>query len=119
MLEIIVPGKYTSADVERANLSKVEFRRNRYTSGSAHLDDLITLGKAVILCDSHVRKFNAKAARYRAHPAKNMRRVQGNCDVCKQFGFASLFLNEKDALDEQRKTEKYLRNIEYAHVVNS
>ena len=119
MLEIVVPGKYSQAEMQLADLKRVEFRRNRYTSGCAHLDDLITLGKAVILCDTHVRKFNAKAARYRAHPAKHMRRVQGNCDVCRQFGFASLFLNEKDALDEQRKTEKYLRNIEYARVVNS
>ena len=119
MLEIIVPGKYTPLQKQRAEVKRVEFRRNPYTTGSAHLDDLITLGKAVILCGTHVRKFNPKAARYRAHPAKNMRRVQGSCDVCKQFGLSSLFLNEKDALDEQRKTEKYFRGIEYAHFVKS
>lgn len=118
-MEILVREQYTPQQVERANLKKVEFRRNPYTTGSAHLDDLISLGKAVVLCSSHVRKFNPKAARYKAHPAKNMRRVQGNCDVCQQFGHASLFLNEKDALDEQRKLEKWNRGIEYARFVRT
>jgi hypothetical protein len=94
----------------------VEFRPNRYTSGSANLDDMIALGKAVILCGTHVRKFQPAKARYRLHPDKNLRRIRGNCDVCQQFGFASLFLNEKDAEGEQRKVEKFRRAIEYGHI---
>lgn len=118
-MDVLVRGKYTPDQLTRADLKRVEFRKNPYTTGCSHLDDLITLGKAVILCDTHVRKFNPKAARYRAHPAKAMRRVQGNCDVCQQFGKASLFINEKDAHDQQRLEEKHLRDIEYAHFVRA
>lgn len=112
-LEIIIPGKYTPGQVKRAEAKRLEFRRNRYTSGCAHLDDLIALGKAVMLCDDHTRKFNVKAARYRLHPAKNMKRVRSKCDVCKQFGFANLFLNEKDAHEEAKKAAQYERAVEY------
>ena len=111
---ILVPQKYSTAEVKRADAKSTEFRPSRYTSGSANLDDMIELGKAVILCETHVRKFQPKAARYRAHPDKNLRRVRGNCDVCQQFGFATLFLNEKDADSEQSKVEKFRRAAEYA-----
>jgi hypothetical protein len=116
MLEIIVPQKYTRKQVSRANTKRVEFKPNRYTSGSANLDDMIALGKAVILCVTHVRKFEPKRAHYRLHPDKNLRRVRGNCDVCHSFGFASLFLNEKDAEAEQRKVEKFRRALEYGRI---
>lgn len=114
--QILIPQKYTRKQVDRAETKRVEFRPTRYTSGSANLDDMIALGKAVILCGTHVRKFDPRKARYRLHPDKNLRRVRGNCDVCKQFGFASLFMNEKDALDEQRKVEKFRRACEYGHI---
>jgi hypothetical protein len=114
--QILVPQKYTTRQVNRAETKRVEFRPNRYTSGSANLDNMIELGKAVILCATHVRKFDPKKARYRLHPDKNLRRVRGNCDVCQQFGFASFFLNEKDAEAEQRKVEKFRRAIEYGHI---
>lgn len=116
-MEILVRQSYTPTEIEAAKVRAAQFRRNRYTSGFAHLDDMIALGKAVILCDSHARKFSPRAARYELHPAKNMRRVQGNCDVCKVFGLATLFLPESLALDERRKNEKYMRAMEYAHVV--
>lgn len=116
MLEIIVPGKHTPRQVDRAETRRAEFRPSRYTSGSANLDDMIALDKAVILCEAHARRFEPKRARYRAHPDKNLRRVRGNCDVCRQFGSAFLFLNERDALAEQRKLEKYRRAAEYARL---
>src|SRR3990167_8680066 len=111
MLQIVIPQKYTRSEVSRAETKRFEFKPNRYTSGSANLDDMIALGKAVILCGTHVRKFEPKKAHYRLHQDKNLRRVRGNCDVCQQFGFASLFLNEKDAEDEQRKVEKFRRAL--------
>lgn len=114
MLEILIPQKYTRKEVTRAELKRDAFKPNRYTSGSANLDDMIALGKAVILCATHVRKFEPKKAHYRLHPEKNLRRVRGNCDVCQQFGFATLFINERDAEAEQRKVEKYRRAAEYA-----
>ena len=116
-MEILVRQDYTPAQVDRAKTKAAEFRRNRYTSGSAHLDDMITLGKAIILCDLHARKFKPKLARYSLHPAENMRRVQGNCDWCKMFGFATFYLPEKLAMDERKKVEKYRRATEYGHLV--
>lgn len=113
MLTIHMPQQRTQRQVQRAELRRDEFRPNRYTSGSANLDDMVALGKAVILCSTHARKFNPDAARYRAHPAKNLRRVRGNCDVCQQFDLGFLFINERDAEDEQRKVEKFRSAAEY------
>ena len=118
-MEILVRQNYTPGQVKRAELKRDEFQPNRYTSGSANLDDMIACGKAVILCDSHTRKFSPKAAKYRAHPARHLRRVFGYCDVCKQNGLSFLFLNEIDAFEEQKKLERFQRAIEYGHLVTS
>jgi hypothetical protein len=116
-VEIIVPGSYTPQDIRRAQVKSLEFRRNPYTSGSANLDNMIALRKAVILCGTHAKKFKPRAAHYELHPAHNMRRVQGNCDVCKLYGLATLFLHESQAIDERRKYQKHMRAMEYAHIV--
>lgn len=116
-MDILVRQNYSPGKIELARLRSAEFRRNRYTSGSAHLDDMIALGKALILCDSHARKFKPKQARYCLHPAENLRRVKSNCDVCRMFGFATLYLPEKMALDERKKVEKFRRASEYGHIV--
>ena len=114
---ILVRKDFTPGEIKRAEIKALEFRRNRYTSGCAHLDDMIELRKAVILCDSHARKFKPRQAHYELHPAKNMRRVVGGCDVCKETGLATLFLHESQAIDERRKYEKHKRASEYASVV--
>ena len=116
-MEILVRKDYTAKDVELAKVKASEFRRNPYTSGSAHLDDMIALQKAVILCDMHAKKFKPRAARYELHPAANMRRVIGSCDVCQRFGPATLFLHESQAVDERRKDELYRRACEYDRIV--
>lgn len=112
-MEILVPQKWTLGQVKRAELKRTEFRRNPHTTGSANLDNMIALDKAVILCPAHSRKFSPKQARYCAHPDKNLRRVQGRCDVCNAMGLSFLFLNARDAEAEQRKLEKYKRALEY------
>lgn len=110
---IIVPQKWTPQQLKRAEAKANEFRPTRYTSGSANLDNMIELKKAVILCPDHTRKFSPRKARYRAHPQPNLRRVIGNCDVCQVMGLSNLFLNEEDALNEQRKLEKFRSAAEY------
>lgn len=115
-MEILVPQRYTAKQVFRAETKRVEFRPSRYTSGSANLDDMVALNKAVILCPTHNRKFEPKLARYRAHPDKKMRRVLGNCDVCRSFELSFLFLNEKDADGERKKLEKFNRAVEYGNL---
>ena len=116
-MDILVRQKYTPTQIEVAKVKAAEFRRNPYTTGSANLDNMIALRKAVILCDSHARKFNRRAAHYELHPSPNLRRVQGNCDHCRTFGFATLFLHESTAIDERRKVEKHRRAMEYATIV--
>lgn len=113
--QILIPQKRSKREIDRAELKRLEFRPGRYTSGSANLDDMIALGKAVLLCPTHTRKFSPKAARYRAHPASNLRRVRGACDVCKDVTLCFLFLNEKDAEGEGLKVEKFKRALEYGH----
>lgn len=115
-VEVLVRRAYTPRQIKRAELARTEFRRNPYTSGSANLDNMVALDKAVILCGDHTRKFNARVAHYELHPAKNMRRVQGNCDVCKMYGLATLFLPESLAIDERRKWELYRSAVEYGNL---
>ena len=112
-MEILIPQKWTPRQIKRAELKRDEFRRNPYTSGSANLDNMIALDKAVILCPDHTRKFSPVKARYRAHPDKNLRRVVSNCDVCKAYGLSNLFICERDALGEMKKVENHQRALEY------
>lgn len=116
-MDILIRHDYTPRQIKKAELKRDEFRPSRYTSGSANLDNAIALKMAVILCPDHARRFSPKQARYRAHPDKNMRRVLGNCDVCKQFGTSYLFLNEQSAEVEQRKLERFKRALEYGALV--
>lgn len=117
-MEILVPQRYTVRQIKQAEARRDEFRPNRYTSGSANLDDMIATGRAVILCETHARKFSPEKAHYRAHPAKHLRRVIGMCDVCKENGLSFLFINGKDADDEERKVLKFKRALEYGHFYN-
>ena len=119
MQTILVRKSYTPQQVKLAELKRTEFRPNRYTSGCANLDDMIALNKAVILCGTHARKFRPLAAHYMAHPDKNLRRVIGNCDVCRQFGLSHLFLNEKDADEERKKLERFNRALEYGRLLTN
>jgi hypothetical protein len=116
-MEIIIRNSYTPQQVKAAALKAIEFRTSRYTSGCANLDNMIELGKAVILCPSHSRRFSPKQARYMAHPDKKLRRVVGQCDVCKEHGLSSLFLNERDGELELRKLQKFQRALEYGKFV--
>lgn len=115
---ILVRKDFTPGEIKRAELARDEFRPGRYTSGSANLDDMIALRKAVILCDLHVRKFKPRAAHYELHPAENMRRVQGACDVCKMFGLATLFICEADAIGERKKWAAYRTAAEYGTLLS-
>lgn len=118
-MEILIPQRYSPKQVKRAEAKRVEFRHTRYTSGVANLDDMVALGKAVILCDSHSRRFEPKKARYRLHPDPNMRRVIGQCDVCRLHGLSKLFLNERDAYEQQKTLEKFRRTAEYGRFTAS
>lgn len=119
MTTIVVKRDWTPQQVRRAEAKANEFVHGRFTSGSANLDNMIALGKAVILCEEHTRKFNSVAARYCPHPAKNMKQVVGACDVCREVGLSSLFLNEVDAFQERRKVEQFRRAMEYGQILTS
>ncbi len=117
-MDILVPQRHSARQVNQANTKRTEFKPNRYTSGSANLDDMIALGKAVILCDAHSRKFSPKKARYSPHPDPKLRRVLGRCDVCQQEGLSFLYINGNDAESERKKVEKFLRSLEYGKIFN-
>ena len=116
-MDILVRQDYTDGQVKRAAVKASEFRRNPYTTGSAHLDDMITLRKAIILCDQHALKFKSRAAHYELHPSPSLRRVQGKCDMCQTFRPGALFLHESQALDERRKSELYRQACDYDRIV--
>lgn len=101
--------------MKRAEAKRDEFRPSRYTSGSANVDSMIALGKALILCPDHTRKFSPTKAKYRAHPA--YKRVIGNCDWCQHCGLNFLFLNGEQADEEHRKLERFKRAAEYGTFV--
>jgi hypothetical protein len=117
-VEILIRQHYSPSEIWRAALKRVAFKPTRYTSGCANLDNMIELNKAILLCETHTRKFSPKAARYRAHPDPNLRRAHGICDVCQQPGLNFLFLNEQSAMDEQKKLEKFRRVIENGYSYN-
>ena len=117
-MEILIPQRWSGLEVKRAELKRSEFRRNPYTSGSANLDNMIALEKAVILCPAHTRKFSPKQVRYCVHPDKKMRRVIGACDVCKDFGLSNLFICERDAAGERKKVEDHQRALEYGRLIS-
>lgn len=118
-MDILVPQRYTVRQVKRAEAKRDEFKPSRYTSGCANLDNMVELGKAVILCETHARKFSPKAARYCAHPSPNLRRVFGRCDHCQQGGLSFLYINERDAFEERKKLERFKRAVEYGKILTS
>ena len=118
-MEILVPQKYTVKQVKRAEAKRDEFKPSRYTSGCANVDDMVATGRAVILCETHSRKFSPEKARYRRHPDKAFfKGIRGACDWCKaQSGLAFLYLNERDAFEEERKAQKFQRALEYGRLI--
>lgn len=119
MVDVFSRNKYSAQDVDVAKVKAAEFRRNPYTTGSANLDNMIALGKAVILCPLCKRKFSPPKAKYRAHPDPRMRRVNGQCDWCKSVDLSFLYLPEQQAEEEHRKVEKFNRAREYGHITNT
>lgn len=116
MFDFLIRQNWTPHQVKRAVLKAAEFRRNRYTSGSAHLDDLICLGKAIVLCEAHARRFSPRAARYEPHPDPKLLRVIGSCDVCRGEGLHYLYVNGSDAVEFRRSWEQFRRDREYATI---
>ena len=117
-MEILVRNNYSPLAVKQAELARTEFRPSKFTSGSARLDNMIALGKAVLLCDTHSRKFKPFHYHYMAHPDKNMAHAKGRCDVCQQVGLQRLYLNEKDGLEQREKLDKFNRSLEYGTILN-
>jgi len=118
-MDILIRQDFTKDEIKRAEIARLEFRKNRFTSGVSHLDDLVTLGKAVLLCDSHARKFNAKTSKYEKHPAENLRRVIGNCDLCNMPGLHTLFVNSSDAVEHRRNWERARTSMEYGTIISN
>ena len=76
--------------------AKAPGRPNRRLAGG-WVADLAALGKAIVLCDFCVRKFNAKACGYKARRVVPYSKyVIGDCDGCKRPNQqATMFLKER------------------------
>ena len=116
-MDIFVKQQYTPQQVKLAELARTEFKPNRLTGGAARLDNMTALGKAVLLCDDHSRKFKPFDVHYMAHPDEQMKRVHGRCDDCQMMGLQHLFLNEKDGLEQREGLDKFRRSLEYATIL--
>ena len=118
VVDILLKRHYTPLQVKREELALTEFKPNHLTSSSARVDNMTALGKAVILCDDHSRKFTPFKVHYMAHPDPQMKRVHGRCDDCQMMGLQHLFLNEKDGLEQREGLDKFRRSLEYATILN-
>ena len=117
-MEILVKQHHSPLAVKRAELARTEFKPNRFTSGSARLDDMIALGKAVLLCNTHSRKFRPLKSDYMAHPDPAMAHARGRCDVCQMLGLQRLYLNEQDGMEQRDKLNKFKRSCKYGKILN-
>lgn len=115
-MDILVRQNFTEADAKKARLDAAEFRKSKATSEVSSLLSFIDLKKSVILCDSHVRKFNAAAHHYKAHP--EFSRVIGNCDVCQQRVLGRFFVHEQEWITLRKAQEKFKRSLEYAAIAS-
>lgn len=115
-MDILVRQDFTQADVTKARLDAMEFRKGKKTSGASNVLNLTDLKKSVILCDTDKRKFNWRAHGYRVAPEHS--RVIGRCDVCQAWGNGWLYLSEELWLEKFKAAEKFRRALEYASIVS-
>jgi len=115
-MEILVRQNFTEKDAKEARLAAAEFRKGSSTSGASNVLNMTDLKKSIILCDTHVRKFNWRSHGYRRAPEHA--RVIGRCDVCQAWGSGWLYLDEQLWLEKYRAAEKFKRALEYATVIS-
>ena len=81
--------------IKRVRSAKAPGRPPRRLAGG-WVADLAALGKAIVLCDFCVRKFNPKGHGYEARRVvPYLRHVIGDCDGCKRLSQATLFLRKE------------------------
>lgn len=116
-MDILVRQNFTPKDAQKADLARSEFRKSKSTSEVSSLLNFIDLHRSIILCDTHVRKFNAVVHRYKRHPSKNLYRVFGECDVCQQRVKGFFFIHESEWIELRKQEEKFARAREYGTLV--
>jgi hypothetical protein len=114
-VDILVTQGFTEVDAKKADLKRAEYRKSRATSEVSNLLNFVDLKKSVVLCESHVRRFNLKSHGYRLHPTYS--RVNGMCDVCQQLGPGRMFQPEAEWLETMKRLEQIKRDREYASIV--
>lgn len=90
--------------VPQGRFSPMEMLKSMYDPGrpkgkpiGSHLDDLVALNKAIILCRNCSTKFASTARKYKYFRSENdnLLVVRGDCDICRNFDVqSSLFLHE-------------------------
>ena len=117
---IIVKQNFTEKDIREAKIAASVYRPSQATSRVANLSDQVDLGKAVILCDEHVRQFASPQVlrRYGYRQMTDYPHVMGNCDYCKVFGQSQLYMREDVFAESWRTKEQKRTDMEYATIVN-
>lgn len=116
-MDILVRQGFTDADAKKADLTRAEWRKGRFTSDVTNLLNHIDCKRSIILCDEHARKFNGRVHQYKRHPNRSLYRVIGNCDVCQQRTLGLFFVHESEWLVAMKQEEKWKRAREYATLV--
>lgn len=92
----VIKGKWTARQYEPHARHR---GRAAGTTAGSWVDDLVSLKKAICLCDTCKRNFNPAASGYKrvqAVPGYNY--VKGQCDGCKQQLDCNVYLPKERAL---------------------
>jgi hypothetical protein len=112
-VDILVKHGYSDTDIKRAKLKAALF--DPKGSAASVVLDYADLGKAITLCETHHRKFDAR--KYGYYRQKDYPFVMANCDGCKLFCQCQLFIHESVLKDVWRTREQQRRDREYATIV--
>lgn len=118
MTTIIVKKDFSPQEEKRAALKASQFRPSNRASQASKVLDFADLGKTVLLCFDHARKFDRRAQmKYGYYMQKEYPYVMANCDACGIFGMSHCFIHESVLKEVWRTREQDRRDREYATIV--
>ncbi len=118
MTTIIVKKDFSPQEEKRAALARSVFRPSKAASRADKVLDFADLGKTVLLCFDHARKFDRRAQmKYGYYMQKEYPFVMANCDACQVFGVSHCFIHESVLKEVWRTHEQARREREYATIV--
>ncbi len=114
-MDILIKKDFTAAEIKLARLQQAQFSPSKHTSSASNVLNMADLGKTVVLCDAHAKKFAAKTKCYIKQT--DYPYVMGNCDACKVFTRCQLYMREDLMKQAWLTKEQQRRQREYATIV--